>query len=95
MRRISKIKIFGKTIDIKYTNDKNVGRNYMGLSSSVDNLITLSENQAEENVEETFLHEILHIVSEGMNIELSEKQVTQISTGLYSVFKENKLKMEV
>lgn len=95
MRRISKIKIFGKTIDIKYTNDKNVGRNYLGLSSSVDNLITLSENQAEENVEETFLHEILHIVSEGMNTELSEKQVIQISTGLYSVFKENKLKMEV
>lgn len=86
---IKKIKLLGKTIDINYVHDVNVSRTVLGLSCTGDSSITISANQTEENIEETLLHEIIHMVSNSLAIELNENQVTQVSAGLYSVYKEN------
>ena len=40
---------------------------------------------------ETLLHEIIHIVSDELYLELSERQVAALSVGLYSVYRDNHL----
>lgn len=47
---------------------------------------------SEDNQAETFLHEILHLVADKFDCEVSEKQITCLATGLYQVLHDNKLK---
>jgi hypothetical protein len=42
-------------------------------------------------VEETLLHEVMHAVSDSEDARLSERQVTLMAKGLYSVLKNNKI----
>ena len=68
----------------------------MGLAYFNQEKIQIAKNChgveiSEDNIGETFLHEIIHLVSGKMGIKLSERQVTGLGTGLYQVLKTNKL----
>lgn len=51
--------------------------------------ITISTSQPEENIKDTFLHEVLHAVDYCMATKLTEDQVASLATGLLVVFLDN------
>lgn len=50
--------------------------------------IRLGKGYSAQRVQENFLHEVIHAVSECGSIGISEKQVTQLSYGLMSVLQQ-------
>lgn len=45
----------------------------------------------EEKQAEVFLHEVIHHIDDKYSIDLKEKQVRQLSAGLFQVMRDNKL----
>lgn len=45
--------------------------------------------------EKTILHEIIHAVENQLDLNLSETQVKGIATGLYCIYRENNMRLEV
>ena len=94
MRKIPKyIKIGGHRIKIEqYKNiikDKKGKGTYWGLCLHAHKIIKLHTDMAWSNVEQVFLHEVIHEVSLQRDARLTERQVRRMSEGLYEFFKTN------
>jgi len=61
----------------------------MGNCDTEAQTITIRPGQPLENEQDSVLHEVLHAVSDYMEINLREGQVTKLATGLLAVLKEN------
>lgn len=61
----------------------------MGLCDVCNSRITIDATLERSVMEETLLHEIIHYISEKNHLKLSETKVMGLSTGLYSVIKDN------
>ena len=61
-----------------------------GQTRAQKHLILLNNKNCRGQDKETLMHEIFHVVSNLTGSNLSEKQVTAMASGLYSVIKDNK-----
>ena len=56
--------------------------------------IQLNKNTSDDRKQETLVHELIHLVSGFLNIEIEEDDVGRLGHGLYAVLKENGLLRE-
>ena len=88
---MNKIRILGREYKVKKKKLK-TGPNYtiFGETKYREHEIHLHSDNGRGQDMETLFHEIFHVVSNLTGSKLSEKQVTAMSTGIYSVLKDNK-----
>jgi Zn-dependent peptidase ImmA (M78 family) len=91
MKLPKKLKIAGRTFDVEYFDfDKSVrGNNMDGNCAHNKQHIQIDSTNHRQHQESTLLHEIIHLVSNSMNMDLKEEQVAQLETGLYQVLNDN------
>lgn len=86
------IKILGKQVALKILPDNEfTNPTLMGRCDSKKGLILVSTEMPPDNQEETLLHETIHYLSDLLYINLNEKQVVALASGLYAFIKENEL----
>lgn len=73
--------------------DKNVL--HKGLADSMRGTIHLNSEMPQDVKESVLSHEVIHIISDNNGLELSEPQVTILSTSLFCVLKENGLNFNI
>jgi hypothetical protein len=83
------MKILGKEYNIIMVSDYNLLTDKLGLIDYATNTIYLKDNPNEEIMKETLLHEVIHGIEFALGLNLTEQQVTALSSGLYAVVKEN------
>lgn len=93
MKLLNEVKIMGKTFKVEYLDfDKALqGSRMDGSSNKVKQSIQVDSTAHREYQESTLLHEILHMISYDLNLNLDETVVCQLETSLYQVFKDNGL----
>lgn len=89
---MNKIKILGKEYIIKKYNSDIDGQ-AIGQSDSIKGEIKIAQDVSKDRMNETMLHEIVHIFNYDIAINLNEKQITQIASCIYSVFSDNGIKI--
>ena len=86
-----KIRIIGKAFTVE-TVDSSILQSD-GLTILNEGIILISDSLSEENRLETQLHEILHVLWDGLNIGYSEateeKIVTSLAKGLFAFISDN------
>lgn len=65
------------------TDEKGAG--LLGMCDSDNNTIYILSGQKKKTQEETVIHEILHYVSDKLNLKLNHNQIHGITTGYMSV----------
>jgi hypothetical protein len=83
------IKILGHLYRIEYVKDLSRDRNLRGEVLYGKLLINLSPDIPTQLQEEALLHEVIHAISNEVALDLSENQVTSLSSVLYQVLKDN------
>jgi hypothetical protein len=78
-----KITVLGKPYTIlKQATDE--GNGVMGSANSARQVINIVQGYGKEQTEETLLHEVVHIVSNELALDLAEEDVRRLAVGLYS-----------
>ncbi len=67
------------------------GGRWSGLIKHQKGEIKIDKSQHQRRKEEALLHEIIHFVSYEKRLNLSEKKIDSLSSGLYQVLKDSKL----
>jgi hypothetical protein len=81
---IDHITILGKKYSVVMTDDVGSGGN-LGNSKRSKQVITLNGEQcAPEQLEETLLHEVIHMVDGELAMGLPEETIARLSVGIYS-----------
>ena len=83
-----KIRLLGSIVKV-IQDDSIIEKDIMGMCDIHKNEILISASMNEDMQEETLIHEVIHYVSEKSQLNLSERQVMGLSTGLYAVIKDN------
>ena len=96
MRIPKKIQAYGFKYQVIL--QKRIKGNFMGEIDHTKQVITIATHSPTRNVkwskerkEETLLHEIIHLVGVEENLRLKEKQVDNLSKGLFHILKDNKI----
>ena len=95
MKIPNKIKVAGHLYRIKYDDKRLSKENIVAEVNHDKNEIALCEyyhttKRAKSEIEESLLHEILHIIDTNYNDHsLKEKQVKRLAIGLHQVLKDN------
>lgn len=88
-----KVRILGKEYSVVYVPKEELPNDH-GECFDEALLIKVRKDIAKENQKDTLLHEIIHAIDTAMDIEMSERQVRTVATGLLAVFLENPLLVE-
>ena len=91
LKGLKEITVLGMKHTITYFESNCRTDDNMGRSDTKMGQITLCKGMPQDIEEQTLLHEIIHVIDGNLSTNMSEKQVTAISAGLYAVIKENKL----
>jgi len=87
---VSQLKILGKTYKVEIVEPDSLNHNpNLGTVTTVNNIISINANQAEENKAEVLLHEVIHAISDSVKLDLTEQQVTALASCLYGFFNDN------
>jgi Zn-dependent peptidase ImmA (M78 family) len=81
-KEVLQIKILGLCINIIYTDDVSRADNCMEICDSKTLEIFINKNMPEENKRLTLLHEVIHMISDLLNLDLNESQVCGLSVAL-------------
>lgn len=81
-----KLKIIGREYKVEYNEELN---GLYGRCDERNQLISITPNQLPAIEVDTVLHEVVHAVSDMMNLQMKERQVYCITTGLIAVMKDN------
>ena len=82
------VSVLGKTYTVKHKTPPGRRKHY-GSCESRHTTLYVSPKQSKCNKSDTLLHEILHAVSEEMQLGLKEHQVRLGATALYAVLRDN------
>ena len=80
----SELQLFGKVWQIKFTKIKDLGDCEVVL-----NRIRVNPKQSADSRRDTLLHEIVHAVEHELLLNMTEKQVSRLATGLLSMLRTN------
>ena len=86
--RAGNVYILGKTFKIKEV-DRVLDSANAGHVRYDKQSIVVARDQHVEQMQDTLLHEIVHVVDNLMETEMTERQVACLATGLLAVMKEN------
>jgi Zn-dependent peptidase ImmA (M78 family) len=64
-----------------------------GYCSSEDQTIYILKSATKRQKESTFLHELIHLVGEAADLNLSEHTVLNLEAGLFHILKDNGIKI--
>jgi len=81
---MKKIQILGKEYKIEYVDNKTLGGN-CGDCNTEQAYIRINKETTKQHQEDTLLHEVIHIISEEVDLELTEPQTRRLATVLYSI----------
>lgn len=81
---VKKIQILGKEYSIEYVDCKTLGGN-CGDCNTTRAYIRINKETTKQQQEDTLLHEVLHIISDEVILDLTEQQVGRLATALYSI----------
>ena len=97
MKIPDKIKISGIDYKIEiakdYTDDMNEAEN-RGRVVFRKGVIRILESYFPESKSRTLLHEIIHILDDDLDLDLTEQTIRRLTSGLYQVLKDNSLLKE-
>ena len=98
MLDLEKIKIGWKEYDIRYSDDTIMGetneeRELYGVIDHDYMNIDVTSGYGEEIQGSTLIHEVLHGIDKMYAIDLIESDVTALANGIYTVLKDNNLKI--
>ena len=82
--RPTRMKILGKPVEIRWTEEILEVAATLGASSSIKQTIWLSTALQPEQLADTFLHEVIHIVSDELHLGFDEDTVCRLACGLHS-----------
>lgn len=80
--RPASIKILGKRWTVEY---KAMVKDEMGECDLENQNLTIKEGIPAEQEKSTLLHECIHAISDSLGLNLSEKQVQGLETGLFDL----------
>ena len=87
MKKYKSISVFGTNYKIDKIEANLFTDNLQwGLISYGSQTISIKGDLGKENYEVTLLHELMHAINNTLHIELSEKQVELLASGLYATF---------
>jgi hypothetical protein len=89
-----KIKAFGRTHNVIRDNKVAEEKQCWGFFDSVTDTVVLRERDGEltpGRERQVFLHELLHVIDDSLQLNLREKQVQLLSVGLTTIIEENGL----
>ena len=96
MKIPDKLKVAGHTYKVKWDDKGLVKQHLVGNANNDFKEILLCRHykskraRAKSELEETFLHEVLHVIDRHYNNDsLTEKVIGRLSQGLYQVLKDN------
>lgn len=81
------IKIFGHQVTVNIAPIR--GKSHNGLNVSDHNSIEVNSEMPFSKQEEIFLHELLHNLSDNLNLGLKEDTVARLSVALHTVIVDN------
>ena len=74
---------------MEYVNEAPLGKDEMGLCDLEAQAIHVKDGLKAEQEGSTVLHECIHAISDSLGLNLSEKQVQGLETGLYDLNRAN------
>jgi len=89
-KKIKSLTICGIPFEVLYDNSI-WSHGHMGRCNTIDCQIMIRGNMPDANRRSTILHEVLHIISAKMSLDLSEAQVSALEAGLYPLIANNEL----
>ena len=90
---MTKIKILSHDVTYKLE-DPGLWATGLGRAHIVDMAIVVNNNLQDDARRSTTLHEITHIISDLLQLELTEQQVDGVAVGMHSLLKDNRRFME-
>ena len=87
--RSSEVRVLGKTYKVRPFQDTLLKTQAAGANDVKLALIEYDPQMTKDQVKDTLLHEIVHILDYDFQLEMSERQVHCLASGLFSVFKDN------
>ena len=89
-KRPERIKIISKRFTIEWTKaGGDLPEDHMGECRTYEQRILVEDGLQYDTQKETLFHEVLHAISDEMDIELTEEQVTGASKGVLAVLMDN------
>ena len=88
-----KFKAYGLIWKVKVTNSHPKIKDNFGHFDMAEQTIYISKNATEPQQRSTLLHEIIHLVGETHELNLSEQTVLVLEAGLFHILKDNNLKL--
>lgn len=83
------IRVIGKDVEVVEDSDALHDEDRVGDYMEQRQRIRYSRNQTDDQLRDTVLHEVIHVVEQCMQLDLEEQQVAGLATGLYAVFRDN------
>ncbi len=83
------VRILGHVYAVIYEKLDPANRSSVGKCSSAMQRIMIASTTHKEQQEETLLHEVLHAVVFELDLDVSEKLIYPLASGLYAVLKDN------
>lgn len=80
----SSINVLGKPVAIKWSNDLKEPGMLQGASNHTDSIMWISTQLPPAQLQDTALHEVIHIISGELQLGLEEETVGRLACGLYS-----------
>ena len=87
--RPASLKILGKKWTVEYVSDLPLEKDEMGQCDLEAQAIHVKDKLKGEQEGSTLLHECIHAISDSLGLNLSEKQVQGLETGLYDLNRSN------
>lgn len=85
----SELRILGKTFTVRPFHEGLLNITAAGINDVKQCVIEYDPAQKLDQVKDTLLHEITHVLDYDFQLELTERQVHCIATGVMSVLKDN------
>ncbi len=83
------INLLSHKITLKLESPGNWSFDGMGRASIKDLVININENMPIDSLQSVLLHEVMHLISDMCDIELTEAQVSATSLGMFSFMRGN------
>lgn len=83
----SVIELLEHKFKVEYCSPKLWSGNGLGRCSLADQLIQINSDAGKEVQESTFYHELVHMIADISDLELSESEISALGLGFYSYIK--------
>lgn len=87
--QITELDILGKTYEVVYVPRTGMSDDNLGSCEDEAQRICVAQGLKKDLIQDTLLHEITHALDYHLHLNLEERQVSVLATGLIAVFRAN------